>query len=93
MIAVPHQPAQRFEDLLAELTIAAYDVTLKYHTGRASLFETEDSFIDAELALWVALRGVLDEWLFTAPNGPGDAGEEDNGRTGQRLPRAGLTTQ
>lgn len=90
MIALPHQPTPRFEDLLAELTIAAYDVTLKYHTGRASLFETEDSFIDAELALWSALRGVLDEWLFTAPHEPADASEDSNARPAQWAPRAGL---
>ncbi|MBX7165969.1 MAG: hypothetical protein K1X74_06435 [Pirellulales bacterium] len=67
MIATAKPNTERYEDLIAELTIAAYDVTLKYHTGKASLFESEDSFIDAELALWAALRRVLDNWMFSEP--------------------------
>jgi len=54
----PHDSA--FEEVLANLTAAAYDVTLKYQAQPASREPERLSFLDVELALWTALRVVLE---------------------------------
>jgi hypothetical protein len=59
------------EDLLARLTTAAYSEALRHGL--------KGPFIDAELALWRALRGVLAEELspLTAPDRARARGREE----------------
>ena len=53
----------QIEELLAELTDAAYRVALR-HQSRATLFSDDpadhEGFINVELDLWTALRRVLE---------------------------------
>lgn len=57
----PFDPA--LEEFLAELTAAAYRVSLRYGV--------KSSFIDLELGLWRELRAVLRRQLLAADSPPG----------------------
>jgi hypothetical protein len=59
------------EDFLAELTAAAYRVSLCHRV--------KGSFIDLELGLWRELRAVLRQQLLTVDS-PLDAGDRDAAR-------------
>jgi hypothetical protein len=60
MVAATKSHENAFEDVLAKLTAAAYDVTLKYRATPEASEPERLSFLDVELALWTALRVVLE---------------------------------